>query len=89
MTDRNSSSKFYCKSLTLLVQILEMVRGGSISADIARSLSLQKSHVSYYVSKAKKIGYLKEVTRDTYEVLELTQGGTPSIWNMFYTIGAS
>ena len=33
-----SSSKFYPKSLTLLVSILELVKQGIIAADIARNL---------------------------------------------------
>lgn len=71
----NNSSKFYSKSLTLLVRILELVDQGTIAADIARSLNLNKSHVSYYVTKAKKQGYLKEVTRDAFAIIELTQAG--------------
>jgi hypothetical protein len=31
--------------------------------------------VSYYITKAKKQGYLKQVTRDVFAVLELTQAG--------------
>ena len=71
----NNSSKFYSKSLTLLVRILELVDQGTIAADIARSLNLNKSHVSYYVTKAKRHGYLKEVTRDAFAIIELTQAG--------------
>lgn len=70
-----TSSKFYSKSLTLLVQILELVEQGIIAANIARHLKMKKSHVSYYVTKAKKQGYLKQVTRDVFVVLELTQAG--------------
>ena len=68
-------SKFYSKSLTLLVSILELIKEGIIAADIARSLNLNKAHVSYYVTKAKKLGYLKEVTRDAYAIIEITQAG--------------
>ena len=31
--------------------------------------------MSYYVTKAKKQGYLKEVTRDAFAIIELTQAG--------------
>ena len=52
-----------------------MVKQGIIAADIARTLNLKKSHVSYYVTKAKKQGYLKEVVRDAFAIIELTQAG--------------
>jgi hypothetical protein len=38
-------------------------------------MNLNKSHVSYYVTKAKRQGYLKEVTRDAFAIIELTQAG--------------
>jgi DNA-binding MarR family transcriptional regulator len=69
------SSKFYSKSLTLLIQILELVQQGTIAAEIARLLKMQKPHVSYYISKAKKQGYLIQVTRDAFVFLEVTQAG--------------
>lgn len=71
----NTSSKFYPKSLTLLVRILELVQQGTIAADIARYLQMKKSHVSYYITKAKSLGYLKQVTRDAFAFNELTQAG--------------
>ena len=74
-SSKNSSSKLYSKSLTLLVSILELVKQGTIAADIARGLNMKKSHVSYYVTKAKDPGYLKQVTRDVFAILELTQAG--------------
>lgn len=74
-SDKNSSSKFYSKSLTLLVCILELVKEGTIAADIARCLNMKKPHVSYYITKAKKQGYLKQITRDAFAILELTQAG--------------
>ena len=74
-SSKNTSSKFYLKSLTLMVSILELVKQGTIAADIARCLNMKKSHVSYYITKAKKLGYLKQVTRDAFAILELTQAG--------------
>jgi len=71
----NDSAKFYPKSLTLLVSILELVKQGTIAADIARRLNMKKSHISYYITKAKKMGYIRQVTRDAFVILELTQGG--------------
>ena len=58
-----------------MVNILELVKQGSIAADIARCLNMKKSHVSYYITKAKSLGYLKQVTRDAFAILELTQAG--------------
>jgi hypothetical protein len=36
---------------------------------------MKKSHVSYYVTKAKRLRYLIQVTRDVFAILELTQAG--------------
>ncbi|HEY7078841.1 MAG TPA: helix-turn-helix domain-containing protein [Nitrososphaeraceae archaeon] len=44
-------------------------------SDIAKSLNLNKQHISYYVRKLKKCGYIKKITDDTFKVLELTQSG--------------
>lgn len=71
----NRSSKFYSNSLTLLVSILELVQERIIAADIARRLKMNKSHVSYYIKKSKECGFIKEITRDTFAVLEVTQPG--------------
>lgn len=69
------SSKFYSKSLTLLIDILKLVEQDTIAADIARLLAIKKSHVSYYMSKARRLGFVSQVTRDSYAVLRLTQAG--------------
>ena len=74
-SSKNRSSKFYLKSLTLMVNIIEMVKQGTIAADIARTLNMEKSHVSYYITKAKSLGYVKQLTRDAFVLLELTQAG--------------
>jgi predicted transcriptional regulator len=71
----STGSKFYSKSLTLMASILEMIKEGLIAVDIARNLNLKKSHVSYYVSKGKKNGLIKEAVKDAVTVLELTQAG--------------
>jgi hypothetical protein len=73
--DLNNRSKFYSESLTLMVRILELVQVGLSAADISRTLNMNKSHVSYYVTKAKKLGYIKQIIRDTFAVLAITQPG--------------
>jgi DNA-binding MarR family transcriptional regulator len=72
----SQSTKFYSGSLTLLIYILELIREHSSQTQIAKILDLHKSHVSYYVKKAIKIGYVKEICRDRIKILELTQKGT-------------
>lgn len=47
----------------------------STQAQIAFELKISKPLVSYYVRKAIKIGYIKELFRDKIRVLELTQEG--------------
>src|SRR5205807_9176673 len=44
-------------------------------SQIAKFLKIEKSHVSYYIAKAKKRGYVIEIARDTFKILELTQAG--------------
>ena len=68
-SSKNRSSKLYSKSLTLLVASGKFGKQGTIAADIARTLNMEKSHVSYYITKAKILGYLKEVTRDVFAIL--------------------
>ena len=43
--------------------------------EIAHMLRLEKSHVSYYITRAKERGYLNELCRDKIKILELTQPG--------------
>ena len=71
----NISSKFYSKSFTLAIVILQLIKEGFVATDIARKLNLKKSHVSYYIKKAKTMGFVNQVTRDVFSVLELTQAG--------------
>lgn len=70
-----SNSKFYRRSLTLLLPILEMISEGLTVTDVSKKLNMQKSHVSYYIKRAKNQGYVKELTRDTFKILEITQAG--------------
>lgn len=56
-----------------------MVREHSCQSQIAKTVDLNKSHVSYYVKKAIKIGYVNEICRDRVKILDLTQKGTNSI----------
>lgn len=56
-----------------------MVREHSSQAQIANTLGVSKSHVSYYVKRAVQIGYVQQICRDSIKILELTQKGTNSI----------
>ncbi|MGI8831142.1 MAG: hypothetical protein ACR2IS_00735 [Nitrososphaeraceae archaeon] len=69
------SSKFYPKSLTLLLPILKMVDSGKTSSEIAESLRINKSHVFYYLHKAQNMTYIKENGRDAFKRFEMTQAG--------------
>lgn len=69
------SSKFYSKSLTLLLPILKMVESGKTSSEIAEYLQINKSHVFYYLHKAQNMGYIIDNRRDAFKPLELTQAG--------------
>jgi predicted transcriptional regulator len=69
------SSKFYARSLTLLIPILELINGGYTISKISKKINLDKSHMSYYVAKAKRLGYVREIFRDTFKHLELTEAG--------------
>jgi DNA-binding MarR family transcriptional regulator len=52
-----------------------MIADGITLSEIAKSLKIKKSHVSYYTAKARSLGYVKEVARDTFKILEVTQAG--------------
>src|SRR5437870_4345331 len=52
-----------------------MIANNITQSEIAKSLKIEKSHVSYYVARAKRLGYVKEIARDTFKILELTQAG--------------
>jgi predicted transcriptional regulator len=69
------SSKFYRKSLTFIVPILEMINQGIICSNIAKTLNIEKSHVFYYVSKAKENGFVEESMRSSFVEFKLTQAG--------------
>jgi DNA-binding MarR family transcriptional regulator len=71
----NGRSKFYSKSLTLLLPVLKMIKDGFTASDIAKELDESKSLISYYIRKAKELGYVKENRRDVFKLLELTQAG--------------
>lgn len=68
-------SKFYRKSLTLLLAILEMIDSGIILSNIAKALNIHKSHASYYIHRAVDLGYVRENPRSSFKILELTQTG--------------
>lgn len=71
----SANSNFYSKSLTLLVPILEMIDQGIICSDIAKKLNISKPHVSYYIRKAEKKNLVKEIFRDTFKSIQITQAG--------------
>lgn len=52
-----------------------MINQGIICSDIAKKLNISKSHVSYYFSKAKKKNLVKEILRDTFKSIQITQAG--------------
>jgi hypothetical protein len=52
-----------------------MINEGVTLTKIAQELNIQKSLVSYYIRKAKEVGYIKEVARDKIKIIELTQPG--------------
>jgi predicted transcriptional regulator len=70
-----SNKKFYRKSLTLLLPILEMINEGFIPTDIASRLDISNQLVSYYIKKGIESGYVRELWRDTFKAYELTQPG--------------
>jgi hypothetical protein len=52
-----------------------MINQGIICSDIAKKMNIPKSHVSYYISKAKKKNLVKETLRDTFKSIQVTQAG--------------
>ena len=70
-----SKSKFYSKSLTLLLSLLKMINDGRTTTEIAKVLHLSKQRLSYHINKAVNSGYVTEVCRDTFKAYELTQPG--------------
>jgi hypothetical protein len=52
-----------------------MINQGIICSDISKKLNISKSHVSYYVRKAKEKNLIKEVFRDTFKSIEISQAG--------------
>jgi predicted transcriptional regulator len=70
------SSNFYPQSLPLLASILELIdEQQSSQAQVAFVLGISKPHVSYYVRKAIRVGYVRELFRDKIRILKLTQEG--------------
>lgn len=52
-----------------------MIDSGIILSDISKELNIQKSHVSYYICRAKDLGFIKEGTRSAFKIFELTESG--------------
>jgi len=60
----------------LLANILESIdQQHSSQAQVASELGISTPLVSYYLRKAIRIGFVKELFRDKIRVLELTQEG--------------
>jgi predicted transcriptional regulator len=57
------------------VPILEMISQGIICSDIAKKLNISKSLVSYYIKRAKEKNLVKEILRDTFKSIQITQAG--------------
>src|SRR5919201_715453 len=70
-----TGSKFYSKSLVLLVAVLQLINEVLIQEQIAKELDIESSHVSYYIKRAKNMGYVKSSAKDAIVILELTQAG--------------
>jgi hypothetical protein len=47
----------------------------STQAQLASELKISEPHISYYVRKAIRMGYIKELFRDKVRALEITQTG--------------
>ncbi len=52
-----------------------MINDGLTASEIAKELDKSKPHISYYITKLKRIGYIEEKGRDVFKILELTQSG--------------
>src|SRR2546428_2569116 len=52
-----------------------MISGSLTITEISRALNIEKSHVVYYLNRAKRLGYVKELTLDRFKILEITQAG--------------
>ena len=69
-------SKFYPRSLTLLANIMASIdQKHSTQAQLAAELKISEPLVSYYVRKAIRMGYIKELFRDKVRALEIIQDG--------------
>lgn len=75
LSNHNYSQKFYRKSLTLLLSILKMIEQDHTASQIAEKLNRDKQLISYHIIRLKKFGYVKEIMRDVYKRLEITQAG--------------
>jgi hypothetical protein len=64
MQEEKRSSKFYQKSLISFVSILEMIEEGITYVQIARELQLAESHVSYFVKKGSRLGYIDKTVNN-------------------------
>ena len=53
-----------------------MINDGITLTEIAHVLNIKKSHLSYYLKRAKQMGYVKECCRDKIKILQLTQPGS-------------
>lgn len=49
-----------------------MIKDGLRASQIAMILNLDKQLVSYHIRRLKELGYVKEIVRDAFKLLELT-----------------
>jgi hypothetical protein len=52
-----------------------MIEQDNIASQIAEKLNRDKQLISYHINRLKKFGYVKEIMRDVYKRLEITQAG--------------
>jgi predicted transcriptional regulator len=52
-----------------------MIDESFTASQIARKLNVNKSLISYHIRNLKKMGYVKEAERDTFNILQVTQAG--------------
>jgi DNA-binding MarR family transcriptional regulator len=75
-SNKVSGSKFYSKSLTYLISILEMINQEFTLKKISDTLGIEQPHVSYYIRRAREFRYITESRpRDRFKIIKLTQPG--------------
>ena len=52
-----------------------MIEEGLRASEIANNLNLDKQLISYHIRRLKECGYVIEIVRDAFKLLEVTQPG--------------